>query len=77
MNLEVKGCGCRYRDQECEHLCYEHMTEFILKLYNNHDKKTEERMKRMIDSHRKGYEEWLKVTNEMNDEFMKDKRWRC
>jgi hypothetical protein len=34
MNLEVKGCGCRFRVEKCEHLCYEHMTEFILELYN-------------------------------------------
>lgn len=34
MSLEVKGCGCRFRNNKSEHLCYEHMTEFILKLYN-------------------------------------------
>ena len=34
-NVQVKGCGCRYRDKEgCEYLCDTHRNEFILKLYN-------------------------------------------
>jgi hypothetical protein len=31
---DVKGCGCRFLNGKCEHLCYDHMTKFILKLYN-------------------------------------------
>lgn len=34
MNVQVKGCGCRLRDQKCEYLCDSHRNEFILKLYN-------------------------------------------
>jgi hypothetical protein len=33
-NVNVKGCGCRYRDQECEHLCDKHRDEFILRRFN-------------------------------------------
>ena len=65
MNLEVKGCGCRYRDKECEHLCYEHMTEFILKLYNK-NKDTEKTIMEL-----KSIREWLKIADEINKQNMK------
>ena len=37
MNIQVKGCGCRFRgDQDvCEHLCDKHKDEFILQKYND------------------------------------------
>jgi hypothetical protein len=31
---DVKGCGCRFLNGKCEHLCYDHMTKFILEKYN-------------------------------------------
>jgi hypothetical protein len=34
-DVKVKGCGCRFRDGECEHLCDDHRNEFILKLFNS------------------------------------------
>jgi hypothetical protein len=32
--IDLKGCGCRYRNDKCEYLCSHHSQEFILRLYN-------------------------------------------
>lgn len=55
-HIKVKGCGCRYRGQECDHLCDQHRDEFILQQYN----------------YRHNIREWLKIHDEIEKEMLKD-----
>ncbi len=59
-NVRIEGCGCRFRNDECEYLCNDHRNEFILKLYNK-DK-----------NFRADMEEWLKIADAMDKAIMKD-----
>ena len=54
-NVRIEGCGCRFRNNECEHLCDNHRNEFILKLYNR-DKNISLDVKK-----------WLDIVNTMNE----------
>jgi hypothetical protein len=33
-HIKVHGCGCRFRQEECDHLCDKHKAEFILNIFN-------------------------------------------
>ena len=37
-HIKIKGCGCRYRNWKCEYLCDTHKDEYILNLYNMHER---------------------------------------
>jgi hypothetical protein len=64
--IKVHGCGCRYRDLECDHLCDKHKDEFILTLYNQNKKEEEQTLQTLaiwkdrIDKEKERTERWIK-----------------